>query len=79
MASKADYMSEMLSLEEIISRSNKKHKNRYDYSKTKKSFGRNTIMKIICPLHGMFELKAESHYNGRGCSKCKEKIYHPFE
>ena len=79
MASKADYMSEMLSLEEIISRSNKKHKNRYDYSKTKKSFGRNTIMKIICPLHGMFELKAESHYNGRGCSECKGKICHPSE
>ena len=46
MSSKANYMSEMLSLEEIISRSNKKHGNKYDYSKTKKSFGRNTIMKI---------------------------------
>ena len=74
MASKADYFREMLSLEEIISRSNKKHGSRYDYSKTKKSFGRNTNMKILCPLHGLFELKAESRYNGRGCPECKGKI-----
>ena len=79
MITKADYFREMLSLEEIISRSNKKHGNRYDYSKTKKSFGRNTIMKIMCPLHGVFELKAESHYNGRGCPECKGKIYQPCE
>ena len=74
MSSKADYYCEMLSLEEIIARSNKKHGNKYDYSKTKKSFGRNTIMKIKCPLHEVFELKAESHYNGRGCPDCKGKI-----
>ena len=79
MSFKANYMSEMLSLEEIISRSNKKHRNKYDYSKTKKSFGRNTIMKIKCPLHEVFELKAESHYNGRGCPECKGKIFQSCE
>jgi len=57
MSFKSNYMSDMLSLEEIISRSNKKHRNKYDYSKTNVSFGRNTIMKIICPLHGLFGLK----------------------
>jgi len=80
MSFKSNYYKEMLSLEEIISRSNKKHGNKYDYSKTKQSFGRNTNMKIICPFHDLlFELKAESHYNGKGCPECKRKICHPSE
>ncbi len=30
------------------------------------------IFKIICPIHGIFEQKTNSHLNGSGCPYCKE-------
>jgi nuclear transport factor 2 (NTF2) superfamily protein len=61
--------SKKISLEEFISRSNKIHNNKYDYSLVKYNFTKEKI-KIICPIHGEFEQNANSHLIGYGCAKC---------
>jgi G:T-mismatch repair DNA endonuclease (very short patch repair protein) len=65
-----------LSTKEFIKRSNKIHDNKYNYSLTDYTNRRNKV-KIICPDHGMFEQKAGSHMQGRGCSKCNIKTSSP--
>jgi very-short-patch-repair endonuclease len=45
------------------------HCDKYDYSMVKYTRNCNTI-KIICPIHGLFEQKASSHLKGYGCEKC---------
>lgn len=58
-----------MSNNDFIERCNKKHKNKYDYSKT--NFIRNIDkIKIICPIHGEFEQVASAHLHGNGCIKC---------
>lgn len=56
---------------DFIKRSNEKHHNKYDYSKTdlnnRDEKGR---VCIICPIHGEFYLKPNKHLEGRGCQKC---------
>jgi hypothetical protein len=56
-------------LSEFINKSNKTHKNKYDYSKSnyKNSYSKITI---ICPAHGEFTIKPNSHLSGHGCKKC---------
>lgn len=44
--------------------------NKYDYSKTIYR-GASVKIDVICPLHGMFSLRAGDHlHNGRGCPTC---------
>ena len=45
------------------------HHNKYDYSLSDYENGR-SIIKIICPIHGMFEQIARVHFKGHGCPKC---------
>lgn len=45
------------------------HSNKYDYSLVKYKNNK-TKVKIICPIHGMFEQIASKHLIGRGCPKC---------
>ena len=45
---------------------------RYNYSKTAKSYGKNINMEIKSLLRGLFELKAESHYNGIDYPECSK-------
>lgn len=45
------------------------HENFYDYSLVRYVNKKNNI-KIICPIHGIFEKKAGEHIRGRGCPKC---------
>lgn len=53
---------------EFIELANKKHKNKYTYPD---SYINNKLkIRIICPIHGVFVQKADSHLNGKGCSKC---------
>ena len=53
----------------FIMKSQKIHKNKYDYSKViYKNI--NTKIKIICPIHGEFEQRPDSHLNSSGCTKC---------
>lgn len=46
-----------------------KHLGKYNYSLVEYRTLRDKI-KIICPEHGLFETRAESHFNGHGCRKC---------
>lgn len=57
--------------EEFIKRSNKTHKKKYDYSLID-YFNYKTKVKIICPIHGLFNQRAGRHYEGSGCPKCSE-------
>lgn len=53
----------------FIEKSKLVHGNRYDYSKTLYVNNRSNVI-IICPEHGEFSQKANSHTNGQGCAKC---------
>jgi hypothetical protein len=54
--------------ERFIERSNKKHNNKYNYSKVE-YVNSSTKIEIICPVHGLFKQKPSEHYN-HGCPKC---------
>lgn len=57
-------------IETSILKAIKKHGDKYDYSlvdKTIKSLGK---QKIICKIHGVFEVTLPNHYQGCGCPDC---------
>jgi len=61
-----------LPFNEFLKRANKKHGNKYDYSKVKYTMI-NDKVEIICPIedHGSFFQEAKEHINsGHGCNKC---------
>lgn len=60
------------SAEEFISQAKLAHNDKYDYSLV--DYVNNyTPVKIICPIHGIFEQKPYHHLNDkRGCPICKE-------
>lgn len=62
----------------FIAKANKIHDNKFDYSKTEYIRAHDKV-KIICTEHGIFEQKAYSHLNGRGCSKCSKTKKHSME
>lgn len=55
--------------EEFINKSTKMHGDKYDYSLVDYK-NNNTKVKIICPLHGIFEQIPRSHLRGIQCGKC---------
>ena len=61
-------MSKKLTNEEFIKVANNIHNNKYDYSLVN-YINNYTKVKIICPLHGIFEQEPRSHYE-RGCKQC---------
>lgn len=67
------YMSEKLTTEAFVQRASEVHNNKYDYSKT--SYGKDNKDKvvIICPIHGKFSQKPNSHLRGCGCIFCSGK------
>ena len=55
---------------EFIERAKEVHGNKYDYSLVK-YINSKTKVKIICPIHGIFEQSASKHINVQsGCPKC---------
>ena len=64
------YDSIRFSLDEFINLCNKIHNNKYDYSLVE-YVNVKTKIKIICPIHGIFEQRANSHLSGQECMKCK--------
>ena len=46
------------------------HNKKYKYTEFKYS-GFDTIIDIICPIHGLFKQKINLHLNGSGCQICK--------
>jgi hypothetical protein len=57
-------------LEEFVEKSNRVHMNKYDYSKTK-YFTNKIPVKIICKIHGEFQMRPDVHIFGKeGCKEC---------
>src|ERR1035437_96318 len=56
----------------FLLKSNEKHSNKYDYSKTIYKTSHDVI-EVICPKHGSFFQKAYHHLN-YGCKKCGDEI-----
>lgn len=55
--------------EEFVQAANEKHNNKYDYSKVN-YINSSTKVCIICPKHGDFYQRPNTHLNGCGCQKC---------
>ena len=53
----------------FIEKAKKNFGDKYDYSLVN-YVDRKTPIKIICPIHGVFEQKAGNHIDGKGCFKC---------
>lgn len=53
----------------IIDEFKKIHSDKYDYSQVIYD-GILTKIKIICPVHGIFEVNPSDHKKGHGCQKC---------
>ena len=66
---KSSRKSRGMTTDEWIARAQSIHGDKYDYSKTE-YVNQRTNVKIICPIHGEFEQKADSHIRGHGCKKC---------
>lgn len=54
----------------FIARAREVHGDKYDYSKTDYQNMRSKVL-IICPRHGEFYQRAQSHLLGSGCPMCK--------
>tara|TARA_R110002167_G_scaffold339591_1_gene547441 strand:- start:49 stop:1068 length:1020 start_codon:yes stop_codon:yes gene_type:complete len=67
-----------LTNEKVISRFQKTHGNRYDYSKIQYENRRTKII-IICKVHGEFMQRSDMHKAGNGCPECgKNQIAEPL-
>ena len=58
---------------QFIEKSKKIHNNKYDYSLVD-YINIKSKVKIICPVHGVFEQRTDAHLNGHGCLKCVKTI-----
>jgi len=57
--------------EDFIKRAKLIHGNKYDYSLVEYK-GTHVKVKIICPIHGIFEQRPYKHLQKQGCPKCRE-------
>lgn len=62
-------MSKKLSTEQFIEKARSIHGNNYDYSRVEYVTA-HTKIEIICPEHGSFGQKPNSHLTGHGCKQC---------
>lgn len=51
------------------------HANFYTYEYCDSYEGQDVLMKVTCPAHGVFKIKAGSHKAGRGCTTCAQHGY----
>lgn len=58
-----------MTTDEWIARAKSVHGDKYDYSRTV-YVNQRTDVEIICPIHGVFTQKADSHIRGCGCRAC---------
>jgi hypothetical protein len=56
----------------FVDKANKKHNNKYNY-KLVEYINASSPVKMICPIHGIFEQAPVSHLRGRGCPSCAGK------
>jgi hypothetical protein len=64
--------SQLVPLEVTLSKFKETHGVKYDYSLVNNTPKSREKVKIICPLHGVFEQSVTNHIQGHGCWKCKE-------
>jgi hypothetical protein len=62
----------------FIDRCKQIHGDKYNYSLTKYE-KRKSKVKIICPVHGVFEQSPDGHQTGDGCPKCPAFISKPHQ
>jgi hypothetical protein len=60
-----------LTQQSFIERSQNKHGELYDYSKTE-VISKNDKVVIICNIHGVFEQLPGNHIKGQGCPSCAQ-------
>jgi hypothetical protein len=58
-----------LTIDDFIKKSKEIHGDKYDYSQVL-YINNNSNVKIICPIHGIFEQVAKIHMNGSNCPMC---------
>jgi len=58
----------------FIARAKKVHGDKYDYSKVEYKDMRSKV-EIVCPHHGAFWQRAQSHLLGNGCPECKREAH----
>lgn len=63
-------MAKRLTLENFIERSKQVHGDKYSYEYVDISNGAHGKVKIVCPIHGVFEQAPSQHMVGNGCRKC---------
>lgn len=62
-----------INTEKFIQQAKKVHGDKYDYSLANYK-NNDTVVKIICPIHGVFEQTPTNHVNNKhGCPKCSKK------
>lgn len=62
-------MPKKLTTEEFIEKAKQVHGDKFDYSLTEYKSNKKKV-KIICPIHGVFEQRPLNHLQGCGCIKC---------
>lgn len=67
-----------LTTEDFIRRAREVHGDKYDYSNVKYHKG-NEKVEIICPIHGSFFQKPNSHLSGQGCPICGKNLIKSLE
>lgn len=65
-------MADRMTTQEFIERAREVHGDCYDYSKVM-YVNTKTKVCVVCPEHGEFWQRAESHLNGMGCKMCGRK------
>jgi len=60
----------IITIKSFTEKASKRHNNKYNYSLTKIGGNQKEIIKIICPIHGVFKQGRNNHLNGKGCQKC---------
>jgi very-short-patch-repair endonuclease len=80
LRSAPEYLTKRLTKDEFIAKSNKKHNNKYRYTKSEYTLHKDKVI-VTCPIHGDFKQVANSHLMGMGCKKCgdenRNRIFKP--
>lgn len=66
------------STKQFIEEAKQVHCDKYDYSLVEYN-GNKTKVKIICPIHGVFEQKPNDHLSGKGCRLCSGNVKRTLE
>ncbi len=69
-------LNKFLTLEEVLTRFFEEHGNYYDYSAVIYK-GTETLVDIICPIHGTFPQRPVDHFAGHGCPDCANYGFNP--